>query len=263
MAKSFPATWRVATRVGDRPFTQGPPGCPVTPDCCLDHAHEPYRGLPDDPPNPRLIRRLSSSGPGRITGVPTRRHKFRPGLDVMEGRLMLSTLNAFHSLSAARLAPPSFQATATTTQVRLSWNAVGRDAMRYTVKEYTARGWLVLANTKSTSFVVSGLQPGASYWFDVRRPQCVAEDLGPRSAQQVTTLPPAAGCADISCVTSLEQPGRDILERGALRDELPLAENTASGWSVLANTRSTSVVVSGLQPGASYQFDVAAGNASG
>ena len=107
---------------------------------------------------------------------------------------MLSTLNAFHSVSAARLASPSFQATATTTQVRLSWNAV-RHAKHYSVEEYTASGWSVLTNTKSTSFVVSGLQPGASYRFDVGARNASRMAWG--QPQQVTTVPPAPAAPTI------------------------------------------------------------------
>jgi hypothetical protein len=211
-------------------------------------------------PTVAWIRRLSSSEPGRLTSVPRRRHKFRPGLDLMECRLMLSTLNAFHSVSAARLASPSFHATATTTQVRLSWNAV-RHAKHYSVEEYTASGWSVLTNTKSTSFVVSGLQPGVSYRFDVGARNASRMAWG--QPQQVTTVPPAPAAPTISASPVSSSQVELSWNVVPYATSYTVAEYTASGWSVLGNTNSTSFIASGLQPGASYEFDVAAGNASG
>ena len=79
-------------------------------------------------------------------------------------------------------------------------------ATSYTVAEYTASGWSVLGNTKSTSFIASGLQPGASYEFDVAAGNASGMAWG--QPQQVTTpiptIPPPTQASETSTTTTTQ-----------------------------------------------------------
>jgi Fibronectin type III domain len=179
----------------------------------------------------------------------------------MEGRLLLSTLrSAKHSHSVARPTAPTFQATATITQVNLTWNAV-RGATSYIVDEYTTRGWKLVGNTSARTFAVTGLTPATSYWFDVAARNKLGGTWG--TLKYATTLPPipAAPTLSASPVSSSQANLSWTTVRGAT--SYAVDEETASGWTGIASTSATSFVVAGLAPATSYTFDVGARNASG
>ncbi len=196
----------------------------------------------------------------RATGANMRRHVFRPSLESMEGRLLLSALGANHSVAVLSLTPPSVQVTATATQVDLSWKAVS-GAASYTVDQYTSRGWVVIANTPRTSFVGTGLAPATSYWFDVAARS--ASSWTWATPTKVTTLSaiPAAPTLSASAVSSSQVDLSWNAVSGAT--SYTVDEYTARGWTEIASTSSTSFVATDLTPATSYSFDVAARNASG
>jgi hypothetical protein len=107
----------------------------------------------------------------------------RPGCEVMEDRILLSTALPDHHLTASALigsakvkAPPKLKAAArwfsvdpvSPTQIEVSWARVA-GATGYRVEELIGRKWVKIANlgSGSTSFVVPDLKPDTTYSFDV------------------------------------------------------------------------------------------------
>ena len=110
-----------------------------------------------------------------------RSHSFHPDCEMMEDRLVMSTVpghltvSDFAIIDLAKPKPkpkpaaPSFTANPiSSTQVNLSWTKVS-GASKYLIEESVKGKWVQLAtmNKKSTGYTISGLKPDTNYTFDV------------------------------------------------------------------------------------------------
>ncbi len=123
-------------------------------------------------------------------GTTMRSRQFRPNVDTMEDRLVLSTVKLTPSIVKVKLAPPTFAMTAAPTQVNLAWNKVS-GASQYLVREMINGRWVQLSklNNKTSSFAISGLSPSTAYRFDVAYVKGGRSNWMP--ARSAVTLPPA------------------------------------------------------------------------
>ena len=138
---------------------------------CLMSLHQTLQGNERKPKSPARHREAYRS---RLV---------RPGCEVMEDRILLSTALPDHHLTASALigsakvkAPPEVKAASrwfsvdpvSATQIDLSWARVA-GATGYRVVELIGRKWVKIANlgSGSTSFAVTGLKPDTTYSFDV------------------------------------------------------------------------------------------------
>jgi fibronectin type III domain protein len=191
-----------------------------------------------------------------------RRRQFRPNVETMEDRLVLSTVKLTPSILKVKPAPPTFGTTASATQVNLAWNKVS-GASQYLVREMINGRWVQLKklNNKTTGFAISGLRPSTAYTLDVA---CVK---GGRvywmPARSAVTLPPAPTAPTWHATAVSTSQINLSWNQVPNATSYVIEEFTAKGWSVIASTTGTSYAVTGLRPNTSYWFDIAALNASG
>ncbi len=162
---------------------------------------------------------------------------------------------------------PTLTATpAGSTQVNLSWNNVfpgqGYGAINnYVVDEQVSGGWEEVATTATTSFGVTGLSPNATYTFKVGATNTSGTSYSSNvSALTYPAAPSLTAIAVSSTQVNLSWNGVPGGATGFL-----VLEQISGGYSVVTTLGSgaTSYSVSGLTPGTSYEFEVAACNASG
>ncbi len=180
---------------------------------------------------------------------------FRPGIEVLEDRLVPSSMPA----------APVFSATAVSgSQVDLSWNRVA-NASGYLVDEYILGAWRQVANLSSgsTSYMVAGLSAGMTYDFDVAAYNSAGTHWANGQAVTTKSSAPAAPSFSAQAVSSSQVNlswNRVANASGYLVDEW-----TGSGWRLIASlaSSSTSYAVGGLSAGTTYSFDVGAYNSAG
>jgi hypothetical protein len=195
---------------------------------------------------------------------PARRSPLR--VELLESRENPSTIALNSTLNYILPFPPaapSFSATPiSSTQVDLIWGAASR-ASGYTVYEWTSSGWTSIANvgSGSTSYVVGGLAPNTTYYFDL----AAYNGYGTTWAanwQSATTFqgPPAAPTFSANAYSASQINLYWNSVGGATGYQVD--EWTASGWVQIANlgSGSTSFAVTGLSANTTYYFDVAAYN---
>jgi hypothetical protein len=172
--------------------------------------------------------------------------------------------------SAATVAPPaapSFTATAVSgTQVNLSWNPVA-NATNYYVDEWVNGGWARVGTLGSggTSFAVTGLTPGTTYYFMVGAANAAGTTWA--NYQAVTTpaalAPPAAPSLTATTVspTQVYLSWRPV--SGATGYKID--EWIAGAWRQIAivGGGGTGYLVNGLTPGTIDYFTIGAFNGAG
>jgi multidrug transporter EmrE-like cation transporter len=165
------------------------------------------------------------------------------------------------------LAPAAPTLTATIvsgTQVSLSWNSVA-NATGYAVEKWTGSGWATITTLPggSTSYLVSGLTPGTTYFFTVGAVNAAGTTLANWQDVVMPSTLPAAPTLTAKTVSGTQV----SLSWNTVANATSYAVEkwTGSGWATIATlgVGSTSYLVSGLTPGTTYFFTVGAVNASG
>jgi hypothetical protein len=180
---------------------------------------------------------------------------------------LLSVATSRLGLSAAKApAAPSFTATPVSgTQVNLSWGAVS-GATGYLVDEWINGAWKQIGSFGSgvTGDAVTGLSPGVTYCFDVAAYDSAGASWA--NYRSVTTLvggPPAAPSFTATPVSGTQinlSWGAVSGAKGYLVDEW-----INGAWKQIGSFGSgvTGDAVTGLSPGTTYYFDVAAYDSAG
>jgi hypothetical protein len=164
-------------------------------------------------------------------------------------------------------AAPSFTATAISgTQINLAWKAVS-GATGYLVDEWINGAWQQIASVGSgaTGYSVTGLSSGTTYYLDLAAYNSAGTSWAnyQSATTTATVTPPAAPSLTATAVSSTQiNLGWNTVSgaTGYLVDEL-----VNGSWTQVASLGSgaTSYSATGLSPGTTYSFDVAAYNAAG
>jgi len=172
--------------------------------------------------------------------------------------------NSQSSTTLAAPVAPSFTATAvSTTQINLAWTDVA-GAASYLVDEWENGAWVQIGSVDSgsTSYEVTGLSSGITYYFDLGASSTAGTTWA--NVQSATTLAlPVAPSLTATAVSSTQVNlvWSDVTgATGYLVDEW---ENAA--WVQIGSTGSngTSYAVNNLSPSTTYYFDLGASNAAG
>jgi hypothetical protein len=180
----------------------------------------------------------------------------------MEDRLVLSAVKPIALILTTKPAPPTFQITAKATAVDLAWNKVA-GASKYLIRERINGRWVQLKTLKknTTGFTISGLSPSTAYTFDVAYVKSGRVKWMP--ACSVTTLPPAPAAplwhATVVSTSEINLSWSQVPNATSY----VVGQYAAKGWVEIGTTTKTSCAITGLHPGTSYSFNVAARNASG
>ncbi|MGA2621336.1 MAG: fibronectin type III domain-containing protein [Thermoguttaceae bacterium] len=199
---------------------------------------------------------LRGKSPRRKREVPWRKPAIRPTVEQLEPRMMLSAVTAPG-------APSSFTATAVSdTQINLSWKAVS-GAGDYLLAESTdGSNWSQIAKLGSgtRSHAVTKLTPGTLYYFEV----AASNSAGTTWAgdQSAITLPAAPSfTATAASDTQINLTWSPVSGASGY-----LVDQKIKGvWSQIDSLDGSGAgdAVSGLNPGTTYYFKVAASDSSG
>lgn len=237
--------------------------------------------------------KLSWSGPlqvykswrsGARRGKPATVRTSRPTLELLEDRTLLSSAPITtlphssasfptavnQSLPAAgfgRLTAPTLKAqVVSSTQVNLSWTNVA-GASGYMVDQWTGSSWKQIASLGSgaTTFSVTGLSPGTSYYLDVGAYNWMGTAWA--NYQHVTTQE-AAGLPAAPTFTARATSGTQISLTWSSASGATgylVNEWVGGNWKQIASLGSgtTSYTVAGLSPNTSYSLQVGAFNSLG
>ena len=200
--------------------------------------------------------------------VPSLVHPLQPDhilLSHTDSPMLFATSGPTGSQMVGNLAPTaplSFKATALSgTEINLSWNSVA-GANGYQVVEWINGAWTQIANLRSgsTSDAVTYLSPDTTYGFDVAAYNSAGSSWA--EGNSITT-PPAAPALNATAVSSTQILLSWNSVAGA--NGYQVVEWINGAWRPIINlgNSSTSYAVTGLNPGTTYDFDVAAYNSAG
>lgn len=178
--------------------------------------------------------------------------------------------------SQAPSAPTNLTATRANTQVGLTWTAPSSDGgsaiTDYVVqyKESSSSTWQTFndGTSTNTNATVTGLTNGTQYDFRVRAVNSVGESPNSSTASaKPATTPSAPSLSATPETTGMKLTWTTPNSGGeAITDyTVQFKKTSASTWSTFNNGTSTgtTVTVTGLEPGVSYDFQVAAKNSLG
>ncbi len=144
----------------------------------------------------------------------------------------------------------------TATTVTLSWNKVS-GASGYAVQQYTGKKWKAIATTQKTKFTVKKLKTGTTYKFRVRAYKGSGKKIqygkvsAVVSAKPVCTAPKTVSAASASATSVKLTWSKLSNATGYL-----IQKQNGNKWVNVANTKSTSAVISGLKTNEEVKFRV-------
>ncbi len=191
----------------------------------------------------------------------------RPFLEILEERVTPAGGFSRELLLPVRPAAPAFTVTAVSpTQVNLSWPYVA-GVTGYLIDEWVNDGvivnsWMQIGsvNSRGSSYAVTGLSPGTSYSFKVAAVNAAGATWA--TARSALTFP-AAPVFTATAVSATEVNFSWDAVAGA--SSYLIDESVNGAWQQIGSMNSpyTSYAATGLSPGTSYSFKVAAVNAAG
>ncbi|MBR3817482.1 MAG: fibronectin type III domain-containing protein [Clostridia bacterium] len=147
-------------------------------------------------------------------------------------------------------------ASKTSTSVKLSWDKV-KNAKGYTVERYSSGKWVKLTNVTGTSYTVKSLKASTSYKFRVRA-YYNTSNYGDYSDTLTvyTNLPKVTGLKAASATASSVKLSWSKVS-GAT-NYVVYRSTDGKKWTKVKTVSGTSLTVSGLSSGTTYQFKVCA-----
>jgi hypothetical protein len=190
----------------------------------------------------------------------------RPTTPLITDRLVPLAPQAPFVFGAKNGGPSVTAQAVSATQVNLSWQGVA-EASAYRVDEWVnddviVRSWIQIGSLSSgsTSYAVTGLSPGTTYYFDVGAIK--ASGVTWSDVRSSTTFPAAP-----SFTATAVSPTEINLSWDAVASASSyLIDQSVNGaWQQIGSVSSpyTSYAVTGLSPGTTYAIKVAAVNAAG
>jgi titin len=164
-------------------------------------------------------------------------------------------------------ATPTFSATAVSaSQINLAWNSVA-GANSYVIQEWTSNGFapIIVVSGTSTTYSATGLNANTTYYFEVFAQNAGGE--GYANTESALTVP----AAPLFSFTGVSTTQLNISWNYVAGASGYLIDEWVNGaWQQIANLPNystsapiTDYLVTGLNPGSTYYFDVSAYNASG